>query len=102
LKDPAIFFLLEQCDDEVHGDGPRILRRVKVTRVGDVLSKKTSASRFAGRQKSNWSPTGTVVSRNSDGWQFWNQPGDLVTGCKHALGIIECVATKRLALPTLP
>jgi len=83
----AIFFLAEQSNVEVHGDGPRIFRRFEVSRVPSARRGRTS--RFAGRAQSKWPHSHGLTIKELDSWQFWDKPGDLVKVCERAIDELE-------------
>lgn len=83
-----IAFLLERTNVELHEDGVVVFQRFTV-RAADP--SPATRERFAGRFVSRWGwreGQGAVISR-LDGWQFAENPKNLVELCHDALEAME-------------
>ena len=98
-QEPQVGFLIDRTNLELHGDGAVVLRRYVVERIPGHGRRGRPLSRFEPRESRRWPDVHGVVVRRADGWQFIENPKNLIVFCTEALGTMDTVVDEILNGP---
>jgi hypothetical protein len=92
-------FLISRTNLEMHGDGTVVLRKYMLKKIPGQIGRRPR-TRFESREKSRWPNVHGVRVRQTDGWQFIENPQNLIVFCTEALAAMDTVVEEILSGPS--
>lgn len=94
-------FLIEQSNEEVHGNGPYVFSRIKVVAASsgglEWSFRGPRRKRFEKPDKSKWPSSPKAGFVRIEGLHFGGNPEELISLCTRALDSLEAIVENRLS-----